>query len=173
MMGADDEPATISMLSPESSKVVRTVVPEGPLPLPFEVVVERITVAPSTGDTSMQYRMLELWTKGRLYVIDATFTCIEVIDRKTRQTDPNHPFLNARLIGGQRREGSSVDQIKPFPIVGTSAVFEKTTRDGQPKTTQVTSTVMRVALHIRVANIVPDLDNGIDHSGIGIRVPKL
>jgi hypothetical protein len=160
------------MLSPESSKVVRTVVPEGKEALPFEVVVEHITVDPQSGDTSMAYRMLELWTKGRLYIIDSSFMCIEVIDRKTRQTDPNHPFLNSRLIGGQRVDGTTVKQIKPFPIVGTSAVFEKASRPGQPKASQVTSTVMRVALHVRVADVASAPGIG-DLSGVGLRIPKL
>lgn len=171
-MGSDNEPGTLSMLSPESAEVARTVVPEGMEQLPFEVVVQRVTVDLPNGDRSMPYRMLELWTKARLYVIDTSFTCIEVIDRKTRQTDPHHPFLNARLIGGQRHDGSSLQQVKPFPIVGTSALFEKATRPGQPKSTQITSTVLRVALNIRVANVADQPGMG-DHSGIGLRVPKL
>lgn len=172
-MGADSDPVTLSMLSPESSKVIHSVVPEGELQAPFEVVFQRILMDAVTSDSAMPYRMLELWTERRLYVIDSTFTCVEVIDRKSRQTDIKHPFLNGRLLGGQRREGSSVHQIKPFPIVGTSAVFEKSPGPGQPKLTQVTSKVERVALHIRVATVrASEPSISLDQSGASIRVPK-
>jgi hypothetical protein len=171
-MGSDNEPSTETMLSARSSKVVHAVSPEG-AQAPFEVDVEHIQLDPSTVDGAMPYRMLELWTEKRLYVIDTTFTCQEVIDRKTRQTDPNHPFMQARLIGGQRRDGNTVYQIKPFPIVGTSAVFEKPTGPGQPKMAQVTSKVTRVVLNVRVANVAGEPAMSLDHSGAAIRIPKL
>lgn len=171
-MSSDDEPKTLSMISPQSSQVVNNVVPEVEAPAPFEVKFDSVTVQPSALDESMPYRMLEVTTERRKYTIDSTFTCIEVIDRKSRQLDPTHVCVGARLLGGQRRYGKTVHHTKPFPIIGTAAVFEVAAKNGQPKGVQVTSKAIRVVLHVRVSSVVLDPNEPFDGVTNALLLPK-
>ena len=171
-MSSDDEPKTLSILSSQSSKVVNDIVPEVEAPAPFEVKFDSVTVQPSALDESMPYRMLEVTTERRKYVIDSTFTCIEIIDRKTRQIDLAHVCNGAKLLGGQRRYGKTVHHIKPFPIIGTAAVFEAAARNGQPKGVQVTSKATRVVLHVRVSSVVLDPNDPFDGVTNAMLLPK-
>lgn len=96
-----------------------------------------------------RWRAVEIWTRNRIYAIDATMTCIEVINRTTGRPEANHSFLGARLGGGQRREGNSIKLSHPLPVPGTEAVFKlpspRRGAFGQ------TSKVERVVLRVRVA----------------------
>jgi len=99
----------------------------------------------------------EVWTRNRVYNIDATMTCIDVIDLTTGKSNPDHPFIGARLSGGQRRSGDASELSLPLPAPGSDAVFQK--RDHTGIRLAVTSAVTRVILHLhRVAVKGPERD---------------
>lgn len=105
------------------------------------------------------WRMLEIWTQNRIYAIDATMHCIDVIDQATRESLPSHGLIGAKLVGGQHRDGDLMNLSHPFPRPGTEAVFEQ-----MPTKTEASfstsSTVTRVVLRLRHVTI-----------GKGVEVP--
>jgi hypothetical protein len=100
---------------------------------------------------SAKWRAIEIWTKNRVYSVDSTGVCIEVLDRATGRPDEDHALLGARLAGGQRKEGQRLKLSHPYPVPGTEAVFRlpagRAGRFGQ------TSKVERVVLRVRVADM--------------------
>jgi len=122
-----------------------------PVPIEVEVVTERGPMKKGG-----RWRMLEIWTKNRVYSVDAGMNCIEVINRASGRPDDDHPLLGGRLTGGQRKEGQRMRLAHPYPVPGTEAVFKlppgRTGRFGQ------TSKVERVVLRVRLAD-VPLLDS--------------
>jgi hypothetical protein len=95
-----------------------------------------------------RWRAVEIWTRNRIYALDATMTCFAVIDRATGRAEATHSFVGARLGGGQRREGGYLRIAHPFPVPGTEAVFKLPT--GKRGPFGQTSVVERVVLRIRV-----------------------
>ena len=108
--------------------------------------------APST---ERPWRTLEVWTRNRVYALDSRMLCIEVVDRGTRAVIAEHPFLGLRLVGGQHREGESIELSSPFPRPGTEAVFEQAEvkRGG---TFSRTSAVTRVVLRLHIVTVAPN-----------------
>jgi len=104
--------------------------------------------------TDKPWRTLEVWTRNRIYTLEPTLSCVEVRDRATRELVRDHPFLGMRLVGGQHREGDSIELSYPFPRPGTEAVFE---RPGQ-KHGQFsrTSPVTRVVLRLHIVTVAPN-----------------
>lgn len=99
------------------------------------------------------WRMLEIWTQNRVYGIDSTMRCVDVIDQGTQQVMPSHGLLGARLVGGQHRDGEKVHLSHPFPQPGTEAVFEQAA--GRISSFSHSSTVTRVVLRLRMITIGP------------------
>lgn len=145
------------------------VIPGAP-PTPIEVVFDRATLPPKgRHDPASRYRALEVWTRNRIYMIDANMTCIEVCDRKTGIADAAHQVLGARLTGGQRRYGKTMHISRPFPVPGTEAVFQ---RDGVSRPAGVTSKVERVVLRITVTSLVIDENNAWDDVTSALLLPE-
>ena len=69
----------------------------------IEIVLVREDATPRR--TRLPWRALEVWTKNRVYGMDSSFNCIEVVDRATGKLDPHHPILGGRLGGGRKRGG--------------------------------------------------------------------
>jgi len=105
---------------------------------------------------SSQWRALEIWTRNRIYGVDWSMSCIEVIDRETSKADPKHPLLGARLAGGQARDSGTMELTYPCPRPGCEAVFEHKSKRGA---FSHTSTVLRVVLRLRVVTVQPEIAN--------------
>lgn len=105
------------------------------------------------------WRAFEIFTRNRVYVLDAGMICIEVIDLETRREDGSHPVLGGRLVGGQRTEGEHTEIAQPFPPRGFAAVFEQRRPDGAMRYVR-TSQVKRVLARQRVCRIAAHLDTG-------------
>ncbi|MBI4954910.1 MAG: hypothetical protein HY908_23005 [Myxococcales bacterium] len=97
------------------------------------------------------WRAVEVWTRNRIYGLDAQLTCIEVIDRISGRAEHNHVMLGARLSGGQRRDGSVVSISQPFPVPGTDAVFKH--QPARKGAFGRTSRVERVVVRVRVTDV--------------------
>jgi hypothetical protein len=102
------------------------------------------------------WTLYEVWTRNRIYHIDATLHCIAVITRSTGRAEASHPLRGARLTGGERRNKSShlVDIFFPLPAPGTEAVFRSDAKKhGQfAKTSTIERVVLRVR-RVRVATV--------------------
>jgi hypothetical protein len=93
--------------------------------------------------------VLEVWTRNRIYQVDANFVCVAVINRSTGAPEEHHSLKGARLTGGQRRSRTTmaIEIIVPFPVPGSEAVFKHAGRRGAQF--GQTSTVERVVLKVR------------------------
>jgi hypothetical protein len=96
------------------------------------------------GGERKAWRAAEVWTKRRIYGLDSTFRCIEIIDRETGRPDPEHEMLGARLGGGRLRNKETVRFSYPLPLPGMEAMFMKQKKHGY------TSAVERMIVRIRV-----------------------
>ncbi|MGE3633927.1 MAG: hypothetical protein AB7P00_28760, partial [Sandaracinaceae bacterium] len=65
-----------------------------------------------------------------------------------------HALLGARLVGGQRRDGESMELRHPFPRPGSEAVFEQS--KGRQVRFSQTSSVTRVVPRLRVLTVASD-----------------
>lgn len=97
---------------------------------------------------------LEIWTRNTIYALDSRLVCIDVIDQITRRSHGDHPLRGARLVGGQAREGDSMELSHPFPRPGAEAVFEQ--MQGRHVRFSQTSTVTRVVMRLRVLTVTPE-----------------
>lgn len=136
-------------------------------PRPAVEVETRRVSAQSVQLTRLAY---EVWTKNRVYNLDGTMCCYEVIDLATGQSQEHHPFLGARLVGGQRRSGEDSELSFPLPVPGSDAVFQKTD-ENEGIRLAVTSAVTRVILHVHRVDVrVPERDQAwgkITRTGLG------
>jgi hypothetical protein len=96
------------------------------------------------------WRAAEVWTKRRVYGLDSTFRCVEVLDRETGQPEVGHDLLGARLGGGRLRQRDTVRFSYPLPLPGMEAMFTKNDRHGY------TSAVERMILRVRVLHTSSD-----------------
>lgn len=118
--------------------------------MPPFVEVELVHERGHMGMTTKPWRALEVWTQNRIYVTDWNMRCLEVIERPSGESDPDHPLLGAFLAGGQRQEEDHMEMSYPCPRPGTEAVFEyRGVRKGYVNT----STVTRVVLRLRVLSV--------------------
>ncbi len=101
-----------------------------------------------------EWTFVEIWTRNTIYALDSRLVCIAVVDQNTRRTHPDHALLGARLVGGQRRDGESMELSHPFPRPGSEAVFEQS--KGRQVRFSQTSTVTRVVLRLRVLTVSSD-----------------
>ena len=89
------------------------------------------------------WRAFEVWTRNRIYGLDAALVCFEVIERNTGIKEVKNHLLGFRLGGGRLREGGAARFSFPFPVVGMDAMFT----DG--KKHAYTSRVERLVARVR------------------------
>lgn len=119
----------------------------------LEVQVHRAEGAPQPIER-LSRRFLELWTRNSVYVLDVSLSCIRVYHPESRQQEEGHPFIGARLVGGQRNKDGVVEMSYPIPQPGSGAVFESTR--AQKRLFTRTSAVERVVLHTSVISIADE-----------------
>jgi len=127
----DDEPPALSYQSKPKASDEQAV----------EIVVvreEAVRDAPRT-----PWRAYEIWTMNRVYGLDASYKCIEVLDRTTGKLETDNTMLGARFGGGRRQRGNSVVYSYPFPLEGSEAMFIRDHKYG------CTSTVERIVVRVR------------------------
>jgi hypothetical protein len=108
---------------------------------PVEVLIvreEAVRDAPRS-----PWRAYEIWTMNRVYGLDATFRCVEVLDRTTGKIDPESTMIGARFGGGRRQRGNAVVYSYPFPLEGSEAMFIRENKYG------CTSPVERIVVRVR------------------------
>lgn len=116
-----------------------------------ELVMERKT----TPYVDRPWAALEIWTQNRIYSVDATMTCLEVVDKATGKPEQRHPLVGAHLVGGQHEDEAGMELSHPFPRVGSEAVFEQDSGARGARFSH-TSQVERVVLRLRVLTVAPD-----------------
>jgi hypothetical protein len=97
----------------------------------------------------------EVWTQNTVYVVDARMRCVQVRDLATNNPKPDHPFLGARLVGGQMQE-PLMEVSQPLPRPGSCAVFDL--RKNNRRQFTRTSAVERVVLRVHIVTIVDGTD---------------
>ncbi len=115
----------------------------------IELFVVDETQLPGVGERRA-WRAAEVWTKRRVYGLDSTFKCIEILDRSTGRPETGHDMLGARLGGGRLREKDTVRFSYPLPLPGMEAMFMKNKKHGY------TSAVERMIVRIRVLHTSAD-----------------
>lgn len=100
------------------------------------------------------WTFLEIWTRNTIYALDARLHCVDVIDQASKKSLLDHPLRGARLVGGQIREGDTMELSHPFPRPGSEAVFEQA--QGRHVRFSQTSGVTRVVMRLRVLTVAPD-----------------
>lgn len=106
------------------------------------VIVEEAQIA---GGEKKAWRAAEVWTKRRVYGLDSTFKCVEIIDRETGLPERGHEMLGARLGGGRQRDRDNKVRFSyPLPLPGMEAMFMKQKKHGY------TSAVERMVVRVRV-----------------------
>ena len=95
-----------------------------------------------------QWRAFEVWTHNRVYAMDGHMTCFGVMDRSTGKPDLKHAFLGARLMGGERRDGTTMSLSYPLPVPQSEAVFQ--VKSGTRGRYGHTSPVEKVVVRVRV-----------------------
>ena len=103
-----------------------------------------------SGGERRPWRAAEVWTKRRVYGLDSTFRCVEILDRATGRPEPSHEMLGARLGGGRMREKDTVRFSYPLPLPGMEAMFSKGKKHGY------TSAVERILVRVRVLHTSAD-----------------
>lgn len=130
--------AAVSANSSDSTNLNESTVPPG-VEL---VVVEEPQVS---GGEKRPWRAAEVWTKRRVYGLDSTFKCVEVLDRETGLPERGHEMLGARLGGGRQRDKDNKVRFSyPLPLPGMEAMFMKQKKHGY------TSPVERMVVRVRV-----------------------
>jgi hypothetical protein len=107
--------------------------------------------------------MLEIWTKNRIYLIDSTMICLEVLDRRTGQPDEDLRLVGAQLSGGQARrpDDDVVDLYYPFPVPGSSAFFsDSKSMKVLGRTSAIERVVLRLhKMRVRQGELDPKFDS--------------
>ena len=162
----DDDERTIVTAQRDT---LRDLIPDVPPVAPLEVVFDRETIAPGGIVPEGAFRALEIHTQNRIYVVDSTLVCVEVVDRATGARDTTkHSVIGAQLVGGQRRYDKTVHLARPFPVPGTEAVFQ---RPGKRTPAGVTSKVERVVLRIRVTSYLLETKGAWDDVTSALLLP--
>ncbi len=135
-----------------SPKTVRMTSQTMPPPVKPVRGVEMFVIdeAQMPGAERRPWRAAEIWTKRRVYGLDSTWKCIEILDRETGRPEPAHEMLGARLGGGRSREKDTVKFSYPLPLPGMEAMFMKGKKHGY------TSIVERMIVRIRVLHTNAD-----------------
>ena len=104
----------------------------------------------AAGGERRPWRAAEVWTKRRVYGLDSTFRCVEILDRETGRPELTHEMLGARLGGGRMRDKEGVRFSYPLPLPGMEAMFSKGKKHGY------TSAVERMIVRVRVLHTLAD-----------------
>ena len=132
---------------PRPSRVPRpSQIPKGAPTVELVVVDEKQT----GGSERRPWRAAEVWTKRRVYGLDSTFRCVEILERETGRPEATHEMLGARLGGGRLRDKEGVRFSYPLPLPGMEAMFSKGKKHGY------TSAVERMVVRIRVLHTTAD-----------------
>ena len=93
----------------------------------------------------------EVWTKNRVYNLDGTMCCFEVIDLRPARARSTtlHRRASGRWAAPNRRGQRA---LFPLPVPGSDAVFQKTDDDRGIRLA-VTSAVTRVILHVHRVDV--------------------
>ena len=136
-----DKPTRRFYVPPDADETTTPYQPRPPRAQGIEV--EYRLAGPGPRDRTM----LEIWTKNRIYRVDATMVCVEVLDRATGQPDKDVRLVGSQLSGGQARRPNDdvVDLYYPFPVPGSSAFFSDKT---SLKVLGRTSSIERVLLRL-------------------------
>ena len=171
-------PATVRMAPPSERwesdpDLARTLkLASGDIPVPSRV--SRVTEPPKSGVEGIElvvidehqiaggerrpWRAAEVWTKRRVYGLDSTFRCVEILDRQTGRPEVGHEMLGARLGGGRLRDKDKVRFSYPLPLPGMEAMFSKGKKHGY--TSAVEKTIVRVrVLHTSADDVSPSWDD--------------
>ena len=123
-------------------------VPRSPAASGIEMLV--IDEKQTSGGERRPWRAAEVWTKRRVYGLDSTFRCVEILDRESGRPELTHEMLGARLGGGRMRDKDAVRFSYPLPLPGMEAMFSKGKKHGY------TSAVERMVVRIRVLHTTAD-----------------
>ncbi|HEY3351977.1 MAG TPA: hypothetical protein VGQ83_01890 [Polyangia bacterium] len=120
---------------------------------PASSPIEFVTIDMSERQLAGAWIAAEVWTRNRIYRMNASQVCLEVVDRETGDRQQHHSLLGKRLVGGQRKLGASVWLCHPLPLPGSDAVFEQSARAGR-RSYVFTSAVDRVIVRVG-SRVVP------------------
>jgi hypothetical protein len=120
---------------------------------PVEIELHEVRTGPALD--AHAHRVVEIWTRQRVYSLDSLLVCQEVIDLASGERKTNHPILGSRLVGGQTQSDEGAELVFPLPTPGTEAVFQKLDAKGRMRL-QITSRVARVILHVRRVRVDVD-----------------
>jgi hypothetical protein len=149
LIGPNTDFAVVSPTVPAAARV-EPVMSEPPSRPPVEVEVRRVSSAASVSRKAPP--AYEIWTKNRVYALDGTMRCVEVIDLASGRTETKHPFVGAQLVGGQLNVDDNNELTFPLPTPGAEAVFQTVDAAGRPRLS-LTSRVTRVLLHVQVVRV--------------------
>ena len=127
--------------------------PSGPAPegaAPEIVVVVIDEEAPESGST-LARAAYELWTRNRVYLLDAALTCLEVTCRDSGLAESGSRCRGTQLVGARRRVGDAVEFWRPLPVPGSVAIFASNGRASLDSLT--TSAVERVVVRQKVRRL--------------------
>ncbi|MCA9607535.1 MAG: hypothetical protein KC619_18135 [Myxococcales bacterium] len=158
----------------QPQRVARPIHRRGQPAVDIDLIHERRTAPLPDHD----WTFVEIWTRNTIYALDSRLVCIAVIDQNTRRIHADHALLGARLVGGQLRDGESMELSHPFPRPGSEAVFEQS--KGRQVRFSQTSSVTRVVLRLRVLtvssdNLLPtweEITGRHDLPGVGVKKPS-
>jgi hypothetical protein len=136
---------------------------------PIEVEVRKISTAAAGRRAPPTY---EIWTKNRVYALDAALACIDVIDLASGQSDHRHPFIGGQLVGGQRHVSETTELTFPLPTPGSEAVLQLADSNGRPRLV-VTSKVTRVILHVQIVKVADQQRDDAWNKIASSRQPKV
>ncbi len=109
------------------------------------------------GSERKPWRAAEIWTKRRVYGLDSSFKCFEILARETGRLEAGHELVGARLGGGRLREVDTVRFSYPYPLPGMEAIFMKGKKHGY--TSPVERMIVRVrVLHTAAGETLPTWD---------------
>jgi hypothetical protein len=97
----------------------------------------------------------EIWTQNNVYVVDSRMRCLVVREVGSGESKADHPFVGARLVGGQTQD-VAMEMSHPLPRPGSHAVFE--IRKGNRRQFTRTSQVERVVLRLRIVTIADGIE---------------
>jgi hypothetical protein len=168
----EDAPQTVRLAPPSERwendhDLARTLKMSSAPAVPRPSRVPRTSDAPASGEASgielvvvdeqqvpggerRPWRAAEVWTKRRVYGLDSTFRCVEILDRETGRPEVTHEMLGARLGGGRMRDQDAVRFSYPLPLPGMEAMFSKGKKHGY------TSAVERMVVRVRVLHTSAD-----------------
>jgi hypothetical protein len=142
----ENAPVTVPRPAPRAPRASEAPKTDAGLGIELLVIDEKQT----GGGERRPWRAAEVWTKRRVYGLDSTFRCVEILDRESGRPELTHEMLGARLGGGRMRDKEGVRFSYPLPLPGMEAMFSKGKKHGY------TSAVERMVVRIRVLHTTAD-----------------